>query len=170
MKRKLFITIVLICCHNLFSQELKLSCKVIDELGSPLEGAKITNTTTRVAVLTDMNGMFTATYTNDDEKLSISFIGMVSTVVPVKILLEKKSITLIKDLNQELRESIMTTVAPSNYWVGAKVGYNFVSDSDTDNFIGSAIVSLNMLETNSNRNSFSVVGNIGDFKFTKDTA
>jgi len=64
--------------------------------------------------------------------------------------------------------NIAQTVSYSNYWVGAKVGYNFVSDSDEENFIGS-IVSLNMWDSPSENHGFSVVGNIGDFKFTKDS-
>jgi hypothetical protein len=172
MKKKLLITVVFIFCQHLFSQELKLTCKVVDEAGQAFPGASITNMTTKKAVSTDFEGMFTMTYTKDTEILRIQFIGYESKELPVKDLLEKKVIELRSD-DTTINEVVVAsygTVAPSNYWVGAKVGYNFVSDTDEDNFIGAAIVSLNMLESDSKRRSFSVIGNIGDFKFTKDTA
>lgn len=123
-------------------------------------------------VSTDFEGMFTMRYTKDSELLRIQFVGFVSKEVSVKDYLEKKVITLIPDGNSinEVVSVSYANVSPSNYWVGAKVGYNFVSDTDEDNFIGAAVVSLNMLESESKRRSFSVIGNIGDFKFTKDTA
>ncbi|WP_428229164.1 carboxypeptidase-like regulatory domain-containing protein [Flavobacterium sp.] len=172
MKKKLLIAVVFIFCHHLFSQELKLTGKVVDETGIVMPGADITNLTTNKKVSTDFEGIFTMTYTKDSELLRIQFIGFITKEVSVKYFLENKEIVLEAD-DAHMAELVVAsygTLAPSNYWVGAKVGYNFVSDTDEDNFIGSAIVSLNMLESESKRRSFSVIGNIGDFKFTKDTA
>lgn len=171
MKTKLLLIVLqFMLSQNLFSQQYELTCKVIDESSTGISGVNIINKKTNEAVVSDSNGMFTINYTNDDEMLQISYFGFTTKQSTIKYLLQTKIVVLIEE-TPHLQEVavVYSSTSYSNYWVGAKVGYNFVSDSDEDNFIGSAIVSLNMYESESKRNSFSVVGNIGDFKFTKDT-
>ncbi|CAC9972887.1 carboxypeptidase-like regulatory domain-containing protein [Flavobacterium panici] len=172
MKKRFLILIVFIFCQNLFSQELTLTCKVVDETGRAIPGASVINLKDKKKpVSTDFEGMFTIPYTTDSEIIKINYLGYDSKTYQVKDLLKTKVIDLeVSDAQMQEVVVSASTVSFTNYWLGAKIGYNFVSDSDEDNFIGSAIVSLNMLESESTRNTFSVIGNIGDFKFTKDTA
>ncbi|MFC0604967.1 hypothetical protein [Winogradskyella pulchriflava] len=63
----------------------------------------------------------------------------------------------------------------NNYWLGAKVGYNFIGETDDNFFVGSASINLNLFEGFANKKDedwhsfFGIIGNIGNFKFDKET-
>jgi len=65
---------------------------------------------------------------------------------------------------------VSSSVSTRNFWVGSKIGYNFAGNTAEDFFVGSASIALNLFDNKDSHNTFGVIGNIGNFKFNKDTA
>ena len=76
MKNKLFclFALLFVCASSALAQ-MKVKGTVIDDLGDPLMSARVQETGTTNAVVTDMDGNFSITMQSDKNTLTISFVG-----------------------------------------------------------------------------------------------
>ena len=78
--------------------DVTLKMKVTDQTGSPIVGASVLIVNSTSGTLTDLEGNFTLKV-GDDQRISVSYIGMKSVELPVKECLEKqiKEVRLTSD-------------------------------------------------------------------------
>lgn len=126
----------------------------------PVAGATVTVRGTNKSTVTNSKGEFELELKSDEKIIEISNVGFAATAYDVSSL---------TDLSINLGGGASTSL--KNYWVGAKLGYNFLSESTDDFFVGSASIAINLLKLDEkSKHTFGVVGNIGNFKFQNDSA
>ncbi len=177
--------LIFVISRSIYAQETaNYSATIIDSNGLPAPGAQVRVEGTNFGTNTDFDGNFTLNNIPINSVFIISFFGYSSKRISLSDLLSENTTTIIL-------ESVPSSggggnsVSMLNYWVGAKVGYNFIGDSDDNFFVGNAAVSINLLNLESeekDRSSkrekiqavrgkrkpirqFGIVGNIGNFKF-----
>lgn len=167
--KKLLISFFLVSTQFVFGQVFKLTGVVIAD-SSVLEGCNVVNKTTNAFAITNNKGEYSIDASVGDN-IHYSYFGYKSITKKI-IDFSPINILLIEDephLEQVVVSSPGPSLSMSNFWTGAKVGYNFTANTDDNFFVGSASISLNLLNLNSRRHKFGIVGNIGNFKFTKDS-
>ncbi|MHC0441024.1 carboxypeptidase-like regulatory domain-containing protein [Flavobacterium sp. 3-210] len=167
MKKKLHLFILFFLSSLTYAQTTYVG-NVVDERKNPIVGCEVKNTTTNVSVVTDDTGKFSLPCSKGDE--------IVISVVNYQILQftfkDKKNPSVIGLKKSELLNFYNSTdidgeISPKNYWIGARVGYNFVSNSNENNFIGSANAGINVRKFG-DISSLAVIGNVGNYKFNTD--
>lgn len=156
-----FITTTCIC----LAQEVSGTVKV-NEIGAM--GCTVTNKTKKVSVMTNEKGMFTIKAQKGDE-LEFNFVGYLAQSIVVG---DSKILDVVLTENNNGLEEVVVissrSISSRNFWVGAKVGYNFINNEEDNGFVGSANIAINLLDNNDSKNYFGVVGNIGNFKFNQE--
>jgi hypothetical protein len=170
MQKLILTTLILISNYFVYSQEITTVSGVVkDESKNPIAGCLVKNITTSDTTKTNGNGEFSIAAKIGDE-LTFSFVGLTTYKITV---VDIKNIDVNLSQNSNLEKVVVSgnnpSLSPNNFWTGAKVGYNFASNSDDNFFVGSASINLNLLNLADKRKTFGVVGNIGNFKFNNDT-
>jgi len=148
-----------------FAQEIS---GIVRVNGIPAVGCSVTNKSQNISVQTNNKGEFTIKAVKGDE-ISFSFVGYLEQSITIgdsKVL----DVVLSED-NYGMEEVVVIasrSISSRNFWVGAKVGYNFINNEQDNGFIGSASIAVNLLDNNDSKNYFGVVGNIGNFKFNQE--
>lgn len=89
--------------------DVTLKMKVTDQSGSPIVGASILIVNSTSGTLTDLEGNFTLKV-NNDQRISVSYVGMKSVELSVKECLEKqiKEVRLASDNDSESQLTIVS--------------------------------------------------------------
>lgn len=165
MKKKLLLLFVLFLFQISYGQ-IAYTANVIDSDKNPISGCEVRNTITGLATFTNAVGEFTITCSVNDVVVLSSPNYQIETIT----IAQKPSPIIV--LNPQTKSALApedVTISPKNYWVGARVGYNLISNAAEDNFIGSATAGLNLYKFEQpNRNSISVIGNLGNYKFNTE--
>jgi len=138
--------------------------------GIPLVGATVNNKTTQKRAVTDKNGEFKIRASVGDvlQILYVGYDNFETTVV------DDKDLDIRLNMSTHALNDVVVTgfanASMNNYWVGAKIGYNFLGDDTRDFFVGSASISINLLDLDKGENTLGIVGNIGNFKFNNDSS
>lgn len=159
-----------------FSQTFKLKGKVTYD-DKPVSGCTVFNITKstdekKVVVFTNQEGEFSIDAEIGD-KINFNYVGYSSQNITIA---NKDNLTVYLELeNKNIGEVVLTnlsspSISSRNFWVGAKIGYNFIGNADDNFFVGSASIALNLLDNNDSHHTFGVIGNIGNFKFNKDSS
>ena len=166
MKRILPLILLTILNTTVYSQVFNLKGTVKTKEG-PANGCSVINRTAKDTTSTNEYGVFTIPAKAGDI-ISFGFVGFATHEVKVK---DDRDLNVVLESAGGLSEVIVTgySVSIKNYWIGAKIGYNFTSNADDNFFVGSATIALNLLKTDNREHIFGVVGNIGNFKFNQDT-
>lgn len=141
--------------------------QVVDNENLPLPGVNILVQGTNNGTQTDFDGSYTINNVSPDAVLIFTYIVQkdirrnVNGLTMINVKMEEDA--------QALEEVATVGVSAStrNYWVGAKVGYNLLGDSDDNSFVGSAAIEINLLDNLPRRHLFGVIGNLGNFQFTQ---
>jgi len=91
MKKHVLILLFIGLPWILFAQELRLTGKVLDEMGEALPGASIIVKGTKKGTVSDLNGQFSITVLKNEKILIVSFIGYISQQIELN---EKLNITI----------------------------------------------------------------------------
>lgn len=153
---------------------------VTDINESPMEGIIVRELGTNNSVLTNKRGIYSIQVSPNAviEFVSIDVEPKSIEIIPNEVRsYEAGNISIMnisfderddyKDIENYIGSGGSTSM--KNYWIGAKVGYNFIGETDDNFFVGSASIALNMFEGSNDKHSFAVIGNLGNFKFDKDT-
>lgn len=176
----------LIISKSIFAQgTINFSGTIVGPDKEPIAGANVIIEGTTMGAQTDLDGNFTIKEIPNNSALIISYVGYTTERIEASDLLNMET-TKIELGNASIPGGGgASSVSMLNYWVGAKVGYNFIGDSDDNFFVGNASVSINLLNLKSEKkarsskgpkaklergirkpiNQFGVIGNIGNFKF-----
>lgn len=131
-------------------------------------GCTVTNKTQKVNAMTNEKGVFTIKAKKGDE-IEFNFIGYLTQTIVVG---DSKVLDVTLTENNSTMEDVVVvsqrSISTRNFWVGAKVGYNFINNEEDNGFVGSANIAVNLLDNNDSKNYFGVVGNIGNFKFNQE--
>jgi hypothetical protein len=213
MKKNYIALLMTLFVQLLSAQTLTLTGLVLDENNKPIPECTVSIKNKPGVFKTSVKGEFQITASAGDI-LIVSYPSYEDYIVTVQSDIKnwEKTIQLQKGLHIDSQESLNSNgpiLSMNNYWIGAKIGYNFTSNPD-DNFIGSASIAINLLSnykpmkrikaneyshenhtpqatepqdnieryvrTDNNqtkhyrtRHSIGIIGNIGNFRFTKDT-
>lgn len=169
MKVKFYSLIIFLFINSLAFSQISVSGTVTDN-NQPVVGAIVSVKDTSNGTTTDMNGKYILNDVNEDDVLIFSNTGFSDYKVNVN-----KNTSIDFDFNNgkaTLKAHVNTatnSVSPNNYWIGAKIGYNFIGETDDNFFVGSASIAMNVLEGLPKQHKVAIVGNFGNFKFDKDT-
>lgn len=87
MRVKIFLFCLLLCLAyaNVHAQQaITISGSVMNQNGEPLQGATVVQTSTTNTTVTDQQGMFKLLVSSQRGTLEISYIGYITTVIPLK--------------------------------------------------------------------------------------
>ncbi len=148
-------------------ETITVSGQVVDSQDLPLAGVNVIVEGTTNGTQTDFDGNYTLNDVPETAALVFSYVGF------MEIRREVNSRSRI-DIKMEeeapaLDEVVVVSISASsrNYWVGAKVGYNLIGETDDNFFVGSASVEINLLDNLPRKHLFGVVGNLGNFQFSE---
>lgn len=144
--------------------------------GGSVMSCTVTDVASGANTLTDVNGNFSLSVTVGD---NLSFSVANFTVSKIKIIDETfRSFDISGPMHKMVTSGgiSQSSLSTNNFWVGAKLGYNFAASQPQDYFVGSASIALNVFKNHFIKQSgndtisnvFGVVGNIGNFKFNRD--
>tara|TARA_R110002096_G_scaffold386653_1_gene580748 strand:+ start:7557 stop:8546 length:990 start_codon:yes stop_codon:yes gene_type:complete len=179
MKNKLLLIIVFIFnISSLLAQKtITIEGVVLDKNATALSGILVKEKGKNNYVITDYLGYFSIDVLDDSELLFMSD-GLLKKTFKVKgnknliavgVDTVKMNVIIDKTKSQGVSASM------KNYWIGAKVGYNFIGETDDNFFVGSASITLNLFDGFNNKENdnwhqyLGVIGNLGNFKFDKET-
>lgn len=163
----LFLSIFLVT--NTVLGQITIKGKVLNIEGDGIPGVTITIKGTTIGTQTDFNGNFVLKNIDKQAILIAIFMGYNTKEVQVNNRSELNIIFIKKESELDTVVISNNSVSMKNYWLGAKIGYNFIGNTDDNFFVGSASIALNMLENLDKGHYFGVIGNIGNFKFDKST-
>ena len=176
MKESIYLSLILLFfALSTYSQTFTIKGKVSTK-DSPIAGCSVVNETKsvgekKVLTITNQKGEYSIEAEKGD-KINFYYAGF----TPQSIIVNNSDALNIKlEVSESLSEVVVTgfgssSVSIRNFWVGAKIGYNFIGNTDDDFFVGSATIALNLLDNNDTHHSFGIIGNFGNFKFNKDTS
>lgn len=170
MKKLILVTLFLASQYFSFAQDSLIIRGVVkDDSQNPIVNCIVKNVATNKTTKTNQRGEFVIAAKIGDDLL-FTLVGFLGSTVKI---VDANYIEVNLSENTRLGEVVVSGNSPSlsmkNFWTGAKVGYNFTSSSDDNFFVGSASINLNLLNSSNEKNTFGIVGNIGNFKFNKDT-
>lgn len=164
-KQTLFFFLLIISSCSFSQSIIDITGTVVDSDNTPVPGANIVIKGTTNATQTDIDGNFAFEKILENSILVVSYIGFTTIEVAVE---GKNKVDIKLDSEDYLEEVVVSgSVSSKNYWIGAKIGYNFIGDTDDNFFVGSASISINLIEGLGKKHMFGVIGNIGNFKFDK---
>ena len=165
-KKTLFLFLLIIPFYSFSQSLIDITGTVVDSDNIPVSGVNIIIKGTTNAIQTDLDGNFAFEKVVENSILVVSYIGYTTKEVAVE---GENKIDIKLDSEAYLEELVVSSgsVSSKNYWIGAKIGYNFIGDTDDNFFVGSASISINLIEGLGKKHMFGVIGNIGNFKFDK---
>src|SRR3989304_10102069 len=100
MKKNLLLILMLLCSFQIFSQQITIKGKVVDENNNGLPGANILIEGTSTGTVTDADGNFEISVSDTSATLKITYVGYLTqklsvgnqTVVRVSLLQDLKSL------------------------------------------------------------------------------
>ncbi len=177
---KCFLPILIMTSNLTIAQNIiDITGKVKDSNNIPLAGVTIKVKNTRNVSITDFDGSYALKNVDENSILEIqsSDLGVIEEPVGRRKIIDIFFNELDSLTKQPVETRTSGSVSQSNYWLGAKIGYNFIGDTDDNFFVGSASININLLEwaiakkeSKSGDNiqlnkKFGVIGNLGNFKF-----
>lgn len=141
----------------------------VTEDGVPVSGASVLVKGTNIGVQTNFDGVFSLDNVEGDAILVVSLMGFTAKEIKVD---NRTNISIEMNADVEVLVSSVVSISPKNFWIGAKVGYNFIGDTGDNFFVGSASIAMNVYDglLPSSKHHFAIVGNIGNFKFDREGA
>ena len=125
MKVKSFLSCLLLClayANTHAQQPITISGSVMNQNGEPLQGATVVQTSTTNTTVTDQQGMFKLSVSSLKGTLQISYVGYVSSVVPI---------------NDKSTINIVLTASASSLDEVVVIGYGTQKKSDLTGSVGS---------------------------------
>lgn len=166
--QRIFVVLLLAIPFMGLSQDLiTITGIVTGSDNTPLAGVGIVIKGTENGTQTDFDGFYSISDVPQNAILVLSYGGFKTFEESVE---NRKVINIsIKETESILDEVLVNggSVSSKNYWLGAKIGYNFIGDTDDNFFVGSASIAINLIEGLDREHTFGVLGNIGNFKFEK---
>ncbi|NDV77976.1 TonB-dependent receptor [Dysgonomonas sp. 511] len=95
---------LLLCAENAYAQQRSITGTITDTQGEPLTGVTVSVKGSTKATMTDIDGKYTLSVSNNDKTLAVSFVGMKS---------QEKAITgntidfVLEDMHSELEEVVV---------------------------------------------------------------
>ncbi len=165
------LTILLLTSSSLIGQN-QITGTVTDN-GTPIANAYVTVEGTSIGTQTDIKGNFSLNLKTETATLIVSFMGYFKKKIPIDTK-EKTNfeIDLSSNISTKGVGGAVISVSPKNFWIGAKVGYNFIGNTDDNFFVGSASIAMNVYDgfSKESNHHFAIIGNIGNFKFDKEAS
>lgn len=158
---------ILFVTHLSFSQ-ITVKGTILNN-NKPVSGATILVKSTTNGTITDFDGKYTLTNVPEDATLIISYTGYSAIEINVD---NYSEVNYDISTGQEIKNigAIGSgSFSSNNYWIGAKIGYNFIGQTDDNFFVGSASIAMNVLEGLPSQHSIAIIGNFGNFKFDQET-